>query len=1343
MPKKKVEQQIGLHSIRQIGNDAAIIFIHGLRGHPYKTWTKKDCKPLPFLLEQDTSFKHFDLFTFGYKTGFLLKRNHFRDVAKLLHTELKARTSYKELYFIVHSMGGLVVQSLLINQVERGNIDFTNSVKGIVYLAVPFFGASGGSVAAFTYTFLPPLIGERALSTQVRSLKVFGRDLEEQSEKWVHYSKSQISHIRQKNIYGQSDLTVHRFSAKPPYIEDADPVEEDHRSICKMDMESTAYHLISHFFQKKNPELTIGVNELNEQLETYQKWLIQKTKNFIVPGVNIPLSIENAWASLQVWEKPSDSPNETLKAKLAKYHEWEKLSQNWDIKRDAQDMTTLGNRVVLIGGPGSGKSTLAKRTVHQLSSQRQKVIFVKLSGVSKEMAFGKSFEEALWSNAVQGYPGNISNLKSNILQDLDIIVADGLDECGSFVREVSEALRDWAEGRPQMRVIITTRPIGYEPAFFYDYYHVEILPLDNKEIDDYAKKLITALKGVEQEERYFKRFRKELDRNKTATVASRSPLLLNFLIQLSVFGKSFGTYRAELYSKILEQWMSKSSRGESLDLNQPVALRSLEWIGWTIHHRFNHNGSGSSERELVSGLALFLTTEMNVKPLEAKELATVCLKYWTEKGVIEHLKVGFENTYTFIHLTLGEYTAARYLSSLSEEQQTEILFRYYRNPAWREIFLLAGGEGSASLIIEQLLQTNPEKHDVFNDMVLAAAVSLETDPNPDINKRLINRLSKTISSPFPILAYEAVEVYGGLAEQAPELTLAFTAPLLKHPQYWTRLVATKLSLKANMNVFKPDEYMEWLTNTPKEGAKIFHGEIPSGWVLWNETVVLGLKQLLNQGLTDEETTRIAEALSGANLNMRSVEDIKMLVSEYEITNLFVPFAQKFKFSLEKFDYLAMRKRSLAGELAFVQIILDTIPKKQIMAPLKKNIPYIQLAILIEGMKVGEQIAGDLNILSISDRHEEIQAVISGMITVLNIDVDALYDELHHVLNQLDHSDMFSIFYKLPDVPSAQPDWEKAKTVDLNLHHLVSALGHPSNTIALNAAKILYTGVGGANIKPIMLELLDSENEQFFHYGSKIIPEIFEEEATDVILKRLEDQPCTGFQYLYEIIINLPNSPLDERVLKALIMGIQNKDENVAKAAAEALAKVELAIDQDVVRNVLFYWDKNGVPCRSCQLNVKGSSCPKCRIVPPSPLPELLEVTKKNDLLQLEEWIEFCLHYRADVMEVSSKGLAKCLSSDPLRLADLIRDIREGKQANRLLDAVFHIDHHTLMQMKQEVISLLESKIPDVRKRLIKEIAVAKWLPQAEAVQLNERALEDEHPGVRNQAVVTARSIARL
>lgn len=244
----------GLLIVREEKKDAAIIFVHGIGGDPYSTWKKKNSDSLPHLLMKDAAFTRFDLYTFGYKTGFLFKRHNFKKISDLLITEMKVRLNHKEIYFIAHSMGGVVVQRMLIEQVERRTDNFIHNIRGIVYLAVPFAGSNLASIASKTYALIPPFVGEYVFSVQVRSLKIFSDELAEQSVKWFRYTGDRLSHVRQKNIYGQSDRTVASASSNAPYIEDMDVVEENHRSICKIDQKHTVYHLITNYFKQISDE---------------------------------------------------------------------------------------------------------------------------------------------------------------------------------------------------------------------------------------------------------------------------------------------------------------------------------------------------------------------------------------------------------------------------------------------------------------------------------------------------------------------------------------------------------------------------------------------------------------------------------------------------------------------------------------------------------------------------------------------------------------------------------------------------------------------------------------------------------------------------------------------------------------------------------------------------------------------------------------------------------------------------------------------------------------------------------------------------------------------------------
>lgn len=1334
---KRTLKREGLLEVRKSGKAAAIIFVHGLQGDPYRTWTKKGCSSLPHLFVEDETYDLFDVFTFGYNTGFILKRHHFKEISNLLYTEVKAKLGgYKSLYFITHSMGGIVVQSMLAEQVEHRNRDFIEVVRGIVYLAVPFLGSTIASAASVPYMIVPPIIGEMAVSVQVRSLQVFSKDLAEVSEKWVRYGDDELRQLKELNIYGQSDKTVAVPSARAPYIKNSFAVAEGHISICKMDTESTSYQMIADFITKEGRVININTtNGAETEVSKYLQWLKLRTEEFIVPGVNVPLSIEHAWASLHVIDEPTDAVNDSLEKEIAKYHEWERLSHR-QRKKNAQEVTELGQRVILIGGPGSGKSTLAMRAVYRLTVKGEKVLYVRLPYVAKEMEQGKSFEEALWSVALDGYAGDKGLLKSE-LGHMNILIADGLDECEPNRRRVSQSLYEWSIGRQDTRVVVTSRPVGYESAQFNTFHHVEVLPLDEKEINAYSFKLIQTLNDDEKKVAEIQSsFKQQLEINKMANLAARSPLLLNFLIQLLVSGKSFGKYRAELYSKILEEWIRQSDRVKKKHLNDQIAIRSIEWIGWILQNVLDGKG-GRSKQEILQKLSALIEDELGVRSLQAKEIATDCLEFWVDVGVLEHLKFGYENGYTFIHLTLGEYAAGKYVSSLPEERQRELLLERMHIPIWRETFLFAGGAGCVRLFVDTILKTTNGKNDLYNDIAFTAAILAEAEPLPDLNKKVAEKAIESISSPISMLCYEAGEALEGIAQQEPDWMFALVEPLLQHDQNWTKLVAFKLAFLTGRFISDSATALSLIYMKPKESFNLKDFNIPSGWKVWNRVVELSMEQLLkNEILDDEELLKLVEALAEVGFSASFHFEFKRMLQDMGRSDLLGILEIKFKSVLDRINTSNDSLKMLQGQQALLDSVLRQFPDKQEWSFNEEN-PLIEISKIYNNMGLGENSIFDLNPLVEGIQLSVVDEVIKGMLLVHEIVEEDIYNEAQWVLNVAEN-DRLS-FSKLTDVIEHEPNWKRAESL-LNKELLIQSLSYPSQAIAGNGSVLLVNCFENAEIINQFSEaFMEAEGESLFYY-SITAEYILEEKALNTILERLKGKRTKGLRYLYDSLPNYLQAKNNELVSNALINGINDNEPIIVKSAAEAMLKIGGAYDEEEIFKIATFWDEQGVLCDRHGIRVVGSSCPECHVVPTSPLPELITLLKKWEFFTLENRKYFSKHPHSDVQEAGFEALAYYLSTYLKEMKKLVQEIKNGREPSVLLEAIFSIDHSILKPITEELLSLIESDSFDVRIRLLKELANSQWVDQNDAFPIVKKAIYDENSSVRNQAVITHRSL---
>ena len=125
----------------------AIVFIHGIYGDGRNTWTSEDGKTYwPDLVTSDSQFGDADVVVRSYKTSVLGNVSSVQTIAAALKSDLTdIFSSHKEVIFLCHSLGGLIVKQLLLD-----NPQYANKVPFIVFYATP---GGGSFVARFASVF--------------------------------------------------------------------------------------------------------------------------------------------------------------------------------------------------------------------------------------------------------------------------------------------------------------------------------------------------------------------------------------------------------------------------------------------------------------------------------------------------------------------------------------------------------------------------------------------------------------------------------------------------------------------------------------------------------------------------------------------------------------------------------------------------------------------------------------------------------------------------------------------------------------------------------------------------------------------------------------------------------------------------------------------------------------------------------------------------------------------------------------------------------------------------------------------------------------------------------------
>jgi len=214
----------GLQFYRQNGAKRLIIFVHGFMGNARETWIHERTQAYwPELMAEDAAFSDSDVAVYGYESSLFEQSFSVDEIADNLRLRLEAAKiprKYKEVVFLTHSMGGLVVRAFALK--------FRDLVKipAIYFFATPTNGADLGNLASL----VPG-------SKQADGLKTLQENqvLQLQSSQWL--ASKQHKEIRSYCAYETKTtkglLVVPRQSATSLCNQRLDPISENHIRIVK------------------------------------------------------------------------------------------------------------------------------------------------------------------------------------------------------------------------------------------------------------------------------------------------------------------------------------------------------------------------------------------------------------------------------------------------------------------------------------------------------------------------------------------------------------------------------------------------------------------------------------------------------------------------------------------------------------------------------------------------------------------------------------------------------------------------------------------------------------------------------------------------------------------------------------------------------------------------------------------------------------------------------------------------------------------------------------------------------------------------------------------------------
>ena len=429
-------------------------------------------------------------------------------------------------------------------------------------------------------------------------------------------------------------------------------------------------------------------------------------------------------------------------------------------------------RCVITGGPGAGKTTLLRHlaiTAAQRSIAGQPSllpVYVELqsfvrSGLHDLLDFiGSAWEMRYGVPARQA-----RSLLANCLDEgKALLLLDGLDEAAvgetpaatkQSYESVSQAIHTMAAGYPKAAMVVTIRKASYKQRRpLAGFTALEVLDFRFEDVKQFVRNWYSAAVDPYAEEKSADLIER-LDAHPRLQTMAANPLLLTLMALAYQDRLELPERRAELFRICIETLFTKRDarreiqRGWEFKAEQKQQLLAV--VAWHFHVKRQRY---FAEHELLAVIAEFLPSIA----LPAERNGDILQEIESEQGVLQKQAA---NWHGFLHLSLQEYFAARYIN---DHQAYTDLLRHRADPWWEEVLRLCMEIiPDASPFLRQLWpEESPIREDIFYTNALLAGRCLTARPavrETGLRAQITERLFELVmSAQYSLLRQEAITV---------------------------------------------------------------------------------------------------------------------------------------------------------------------------------------------------------------------------------------------------------------------------------------------------------------------------------------------------------------------------------------------------------------------------------------------------------------------------------------------------------------------------------------------------------------------------------------------------------
>ncbi len=432
---------------------------------------------------------------------------------------------------------------------------------------------------------------------------------------------------------------------------------------------------------------------------------------------------------------------------------------------------------VILGDPGSGKSTLLQyialnwaRTPLSSVIEQPIPLLIELRSYVRDRNSGqcRDFLEFFHKGSVICRL-NQHELNEQLKAGKVLVMFDGLDEVFAPAQreEVITDIHRFTNDYPNVRVIVTSRIIGYKPQRLRDaeFRHFMLQDLESDQIQDFIYRW-HELTFTDEADKVRKRERLQQAIKTSSAIGelAGNPLLLTMMAILNR-NQELPRDRPELYNQasrvLLHQWdveqkLLENPRVDSVAIDYKDKQAMLRQVAY--HMQAAEKGLAGN---LIRGddLERILTGYLkSIEVSQARTVARLLIEQLRSRNFI--LCFMGADSYAFVHRTFLEYfCACEFVERFGkrglergltiEELKTEVFGKHWQDESWHEVLRLISGMIDTSFageIIDYLTKQDGDSEEFLN-LFLAAGCLLEIRNFPSIeaiSTKLLNQLKNLL-----------------------------------------------------------------------------------------------------------------------------------------------------------------------------------------------------------------------------------------------------------------------------------------------------------------------------------------------------------------------------------------------------------------------------------------------------------------------------------------------------------------------------------------------------------------------------------------------------------------------